>query len=74
MKPISYHIESIHKALKKDYVWSRGFQNAEEAEVTLLEVLDDYNRNKIHSAIGYETPDEFVGRWEKENQQGVANR
>ena len=68
------HIESFHKTLKKEYVWPHEFKDAEEAEVTLLEALDDYNRHRIHSAIGYATPDEFAKRWEKTNPQEVANR
>ena len=68
------HIESFHKTLKKEYVWPYEFKDAEEAEVVLLEALDDYNRHRIHSAIGYTTPDEFAKRWEKANPQEVANR
>ena len=68
------HIESFHKTPKKEYVWPREFQNVEEAEVTRLDALDDYNRNRIHSSLGYLTPDEFAKRWEKENPQEVANR
>ena len=68
------HIESFHKMLKKEYVWPHGFKYAEWAEVVLLEALDDYNRHRIHSAIGYATPDEFAKRWEKANPQEVANR
>ena len=66
--------ESFHKTLKKEYVWPHEFKDAEEAEVALLDALDDYNRNRIHSAIGYLTPDEFARRWAKENLQEVANR
>ena len=40
----------------------------------ILEALDDYNRHRIHSVIGYATPDEFAKRWEKINPQEVANR
>ena len=43
-------------------VWPHEFKDAEEAEVALLEALDDYNRHRIHSAIGYATPDEFAKR------------
>ena len=70
----SGHMESFHKTLKKEYVWPHEFKDAEEAEVTLLEALDGYNRHMIHSAIGYATPDEFAKRWEKANPQEVANR
>ena len=68
------HIESFHKALKKEYVWPHEFKDAEEAGVTLLDALDGYNRHMIHFAIGYATPDEFAKRWEKANPQGVASR
>ena len=51
------YIESFHKTLKKEYVWPHEFKDAEEAEVALLEAPDDYNRHRIHSAIGYATPD-----------------
>ena len=68
------HMESFHKTLKKEYVWPHGFKYAEWAEVVLFEALDDDNRHRIHSAIGYVAPDEFVKRWEKANPQEVANR
>ena len=41
------HIESFHKTLKKEYVWSHEFKDAKVAEVVLLETLDDYNRHRI---------------------------
>ena len=68
------HIESSHKTLKKEYAWQYEFKDAEEVEVALLKALDAYNRHRIHSAIGYATPDEFAKRWEKTNPQEVANR
>ena len=68
------HIGSFHRMPKKEYVWPHEFKDAEEAEVALLEELDDYNLHRIHSAIGYATPDEFAKRWEKTNPQEVANR
>ena len=33
-----------------------------------------YNRHRIHSAIGYMTPDEFAARWEETKTEEVANR
>ena len=68
------HIEPFHKTLKKEYAWPHEFKDAEEAEVALLGALDDYNRHRIHSAIGYAPPDAFAKRWEKANPQEVANR
>ena len=42
----SGHMESFHKTLKKEYAWPHEFKDAEEAEVTLLEALDGYNRHR----------------------------
>ena len=67
------HMESSHKTLKKEYVWPRELKD-EEAEVVLPEALEDYNRHRIHSAIGYVTPDEFARQGEKKNPQEAANR
>ena len=68
------HMESFHKTLKKEYAWPHEFKDAEVAGVAPLEALDDCNRHRIHSAIGYATPDEFAKHWEKANPQEVANR
>ena len=53
---------------------TRLCNRTEEAEVILLEALEDYNRHRIHSAIGYVTPDEFARQGEKKNPQEAANR
>ena len=68
------HIESFYKTLKKEYVWPHEFKDVEEAEVALLEALDDYNRHRIHPVMGYATPDGFAKRWEKANPQEAASR
>ena len=68
------HIEPFHKTLKKEYVWPHEFGDAGQAEVALLGALEDYNRHRIHSAIGYMTPDEFAARWEETKTKEVANR
>jgi len=40
------HIESFHKTLKKEYVWSNDFQNYQEAESTIKDAFVDYNQNR----------------------------
>ena len=51
------HIESFHhKTLKKEYIWSNDFQNYQEAESAIKDAFTDYNKNRIHSALGYLTP------------------
>ena len=68
------HIESFHKTLKKEYVWPHEFGDSGQAEITLLVALEDYNRHRIHSAIGYMTPNEFAARWEETKAKEVVNR
>ena len=68
------HMESFHKTLKKEYVWPHEFGDAGQAEVALLGALEDYNWHRIHSAIGYMTPNEFAARWEETKAKEVANR
>ena len=53
------HVESFHKNLKKEYVWLRDFEMFQDAEAAISYAFEDYNQNRVHSAIGYATPSEF---------------
>jgi transposase InsO family protein len=61
------HIESFHKTLKREYIWVNDFQNYQEAEMAISNAFIDYNQNRIHSALGYKTPYEFLKEWEMIN-------
>jgi putative transposase len=54
------HMESFHKTLKREYVWTRDFQSFQEAAEAMQEAYVDYNQNRIHSALGYLTPYEYL--------------
>ena len=56
-------MESFHKTLKKEYVWPHEFASYQEAAQVLEDAFVDYNSERIHSSIGYLTPDEFVVQW-----------
>ena len=58
------HVESFHKTLKKEYLWPHEFANYQQAEMVLEKTRADYNGSRIHSALGYLTPDEFMELWE----------
>ncbi len=62
------HIESFHKTLKKEYIWINDFQNYQEAKIAIGNAFIDYNRYRIHSALGYKTPHEFLSEWELMNK------
>ena len=53
-------IESFHATLKKEEVYLRHYKNFDDAKSSLFEYIEGfYNRNRIHSAIGYLTPHQF---------------
>jgi len=62
------HIESFHKTLKKEYIWVNDFTSYQDAEEVIRMAHNDYNHSRIHSALGYKTPDEFVRSWEMTNK------
>lgn len=56
------HMESFHKTLKREYVWTRDFQPYQEAAEAIQEAYLDYNQNRIHSALGHQTPYEYLAK------------
>jgi transposase InsO family protein len=44
---------------------SRTYQQAEAA---IRDAFIDYNRDRIHSSLGYLTPYEFISKWKQEHQ------
>jgi len=56
------HMESFHRTLKREYVWTRDFQSFQEAAEAMQEAYLDYNQNRIHSALGYQTPYEYLAK------------
>jgi Transposase and inactivated derivatives len=52
-------IESFHAALKKEEVYQTLYYDFEMARKSIFEYIESwYNRNRIHSSIGYMTPQE----------------
>jgi putative transposase len=52
-------IESFHAILKKEEVYLTKYRNFKEAEVRLFDFIEGwYNRNRLHSSLGYKTPQE----------------
>jgi transposase InsO family protein len=52
--------ESFIKTLKREEIYARKYQNLDDLRAHLEEFIDQYyNRQRLHSALGYRTPDEF---------------
>ena len=50
-------IESFHSVLKKEEIYLHTYQDSAEARRAIFEYIEGwYNRKRIHSAIGYMTP------------------
>ena len=52
--------ESFHASLKKEWLYRFKFNNISEVKRACFEYIEGfYNTKRIHSAIGYETPNNF---------------
>ena len=55
--------ESFMKTLKQEEIYCNQYADFEELSAHLEEFLDTYyNRLRLHSALGYRTPEEFERR------------
>ena len=59
------HIEPFHNTLKREYIWPHDFANYQEAEAVIAEAFLDYNQDRLHSALRYVPPKEFLTSWEE---------
>ncbi|MFS1058428.1 integrase core domain-containing protein [Enterococcus casseliflavus] len=54
-------MESFYKSLKREVLNKHGFKSKAEAALQLVDYLENYyNAKRIHSSLGYKTPDEFL--------------
>ena len=63
-------IESFHNSIKTDYIWTNEFRTYEETNRTIKEAYRDYNEERPHSTIEYMSPNEFIERWNVDENFG----
>jgi putative transposase len=52
--------ESFMKTLKQEEIYCRQYQDRQELAICVEDFLENYyNRRRLHSALGYTTPEEF---------------
>jgi len=53
-------IESYHATLEKDMLRRRSFRTKQEARTAIFDYIESfYNRERLHSTLGYRSPEEF---------------
>ena len=52
--------ESFIKILKREEIYARRYDNLEHLRANITEFIEEYyNRQRLHSALGYQSPEEF---------------
>jgi putative transposase len=67
------YCESFLKTLKQEEIYCRSYETLEELESNIEEFIDNYyNRLRLHSALGYCSPDEFEQSQKTASSSGAA--
>jgi putative transposase len=60
--------ESFIKTLKREEIYANKYDNLEHLRVNIGEFIEEYyNRQRLHSALGYRSPEEFEQQNEQQN-------
>lgn len=60
--------ESFIKTLKREEIHARRYENLEHLRANITEFIEEYyNRQRLHSALGYRSPEEFEKQIESSN-------
>jgi putative transposase len=64
--------ESFMKTLKREEIDARAYRNLEQLQATVEEFIETiYNRERLHSALGYCSPVEFEQQAARENRRWI---
>jgi putative transposase len=57
------HIESFHDKLRDEHLNREIYGSLLEAKVLVEQWRIEYNQDRPHSSLGYQTPEEYAARW-----------
>jgi putative transposase len=63
------YIESFNGKLRTECLDQHWFASLAEAKETLQALRKEHNSVRPHKALGYQTPDQFVAKWQTNQQQ-----
>jgi transposase InsO family protein len=66
-------IESFHSHLRDELLNREAFASLAEARLRLASHRLWYNQERIHSSLGYLTPEEFHQQWKEKGESGAAS-
>ena len=55
--------ESLWSSLKRELVYEQHFTTKKEARTAVFEWIIWYNRERLHSSLGYVSPENFEESW-----------
>jgi putative transposase len=67
--------ESFMKTLKREEIHANQYDDLEHLRANIAEFIEQYyNRQRLHSALGYRSPEEFEQQAERPNSVAVSTR
>ena len=66
--------ESFHARLRAEFLDGEVFSCVVEAQVRLSSWRRDWNNERLHSSLGYVTPNEFALRWKETAENGSKTK
>lgn len=67
-------IESFFASLKKEYIYKTVFRTKAEAIEAIQFYINFYNRKRMHSTLGYASPNEYEQAYEKAHGQDAKEK
>ena len=54
------YVERVIRTVKEEEIWPNLYDSLSEARAAMEDYINYYNNERIHSALGYQTPNEFA--------------